>query len=248
MGAIFNLQRYCVNDGQGIRTCVFFKGCPLNCPWCHNPEGIDGAINEDIGELGGKEISASELTDRILRDKTYYALSNGGVTFSGGEPLLQTDFIIEVAKLLQKEGVDVAIETCGCVPSKKVESVMPYINRVLFDIKQLDAKLLKKVTGGDLMLILQNLNLIDSFDLPITLRVPLIKEFNLNKEFLFEIAKLASSLKNVESVELLPYHNFGESKRRRMGLEVEKFSHLTNEQKKFAFEEIKNNYPNVKIL
>lgn len=121
-GIIFQIQRYCIHDGKGVRTCVFFKGCPLRCPWCHNPEGLRAEREWDSeGRAYGLAVTAEEIVGEIKKDGLYHSLSGGGVTFTGGEPFLQAEFCAELAEACKRENIDVAVETCGSVAPGCVE-------------------------------------------------------------------------------------------------------------------------------
>lgn len=235
MGNYFQIQRYCVNDGAGIRTGIFLKGCPLHCPWCHNPEGISRDKERDNqGTLYGAPIDVEALVNEAKKDAHYYRLSGGGVTLTGGEPLFLGDECVALAKRLKEEGISVCVETCGNVSSRTVKEILPYLDGVLFDVKSLDEEQLLSVTGGNLPLILRNLSLFDGAGVRITLRCPLIVGFNATEAHLTALSRLASLLKNVDSIQLLPYHKLGEDKRARFGLPTGGFRELTNEEKERA--------------
>ena len=248
-GIIFQIQRYCIHDGKGVRTCVFFKGCPLRCPWCHNPEGLRAETERDAeGRVYGRVVTAEEVVGEIRKDILYYSLSGGGVTFTGGEPFLQAEFCAELAKACKREKIDVAVETCGSVAPVCVERTLPYLDRVLFDIKSFDARSLKRVTGGDWKKMERNLSLFEAAGVPITLRAPLIAGFNFSEEYFKRLGNFAASLKNADKVELLPYHPLGEEKRRRFGQPSGNFRELTAREKAFAFECVRSAFPRVEVL
>ena len=248
-GIIFQIQRYCIHDGKGVRTCVFFKGCPLRCPWCHNPEGLRAEREWDSeGRAYGLAVTAEEIVGEIKKDGLYHSLSGGGVTFTGGEPFLQAEFCAELAEACKRENIDVAVETCGSVESGCVERALPYLDRVLFDVKSFDARALKKVTGGDWKKMERNLSLFEAAGVPVTLRAPLIAGFNFSEEYLKKLGQFAASLKNAEKVELLPYHRLGEEKRRRFGQPAGNFRELTAGEKAFALECVRGACPRVEVL
>lgn len=255
---IFEIKRFAVHDGPGIRTTVFFKGCPLKCVWCHNPEGIkfkeqiayygDKCINcgECVslcihnahyiengrhffdrekcigcgkcaeGCLGnsltfyGKEIGLDELFSILTEDKDFYENSGGGVTLSGGECLLQADFCAEVLKMLKKNGIHTAIDTCGFVARDSLDKVIPYTDLFLYDLKAFDEDVHIKCTGKSNMLILENLKYIDACEKNIELRIPYVPNFNNNQ--IPEIAEFLSKLNNIKKVKILPYHSFAGTK------------------------------------
>ena len=236
---IFDIKRCSQDDGQGIRTTIFFKGCNLNCFWCHNPEGksknkqyaffenkckrcgtckneIDKGFEELVNlcpygarKVYGKEYSVKELLDIILKDKDYYLATEGGVTFSGGECMLQVDFITELAKCCKENGVSVAIDTAGNLPYSSFEKVLPYVDAFLYDIKCLDNNLHKKGTGQDNLLILENLERLTTTGKNILIRVPVIPNFNDNAE-LEKIKEYCN--KHSLKAEFLSYHEYGKDK------------------------------------
>ena len=232
---ISDIKRFAVHDGDGIRTTVFFKGCPLKCVWCHNPESIsfkpqiafyenkcigcdecqkEGFTTEGcLGEAKvfyGKEVTVEELLPVLLEDKDFYYTSGGGVTLSGGECLCQADFCAELLKRLKENGINTAIDTCGFVPREAIEKVIPYTDTFLYDLKALDEDVHIKCTGHPNKLILENLKYIDSLGKSIEIRIPYVPHFNDNQ--IEKIAKFLSTLKNIKAVKVLPYHNYAGSK------------------------------------
>ncbi len=265
-GNIFDIQRFSVHDGPGIRTTVFFKGCPLRCVWCHNPEsqkstvsvayyrdkcilcGACGSVCEkschlfnDTGntqspvhlfnrkgcascgacaeicpvgalEKLGKGISADEIMSEVMRDALFYKNSGGGLTVSGGEPLMQADFLTELLTLAKEKGIHTCIETCGFADPETVKKVASFTDLFLFDIKETDSERHRLFTGVPLEPILKNLRLIDSLGISTVLRCPLIPEKNLRDEHLRGIASLCASLKHVTEINVMAYHTLGSSK------------------------------------
>ncbi len=248
-GIVFEIQRYCIRDGRGIRTCVFLKGCPLHCPWCHNPEGLEPCPQRDReGRLYGKEMTAEEVTQAVLRDREYYALSGGGATLTGGEPLAQPEFCAHLARTLRSAGVDVALETSGCIAPERFRTVLPHLDRILFDVKHTDGRALKETVGADADILSENLRLAAQTGIPVVLRSPLIAGFNLTERHFKELGALARQCPAVERVELLPYHRLGEDKRRRLGLPCGEFRELTEAEKTFALAAVKEEYSNAEML
>jgi len=233
---IFDIKRCSQNDGQGIRTTIFFKGCNLNCFWCHNPEGKSAkkehaifknkciacgickkepkkSFSESVKycpsgarKIYGQEVSVEELMDIILRDKDFYLATNGGVTFSGGECMLQIDFIVELAKCCKEHGISVAVDTAGNVPYSNFIKILPYADTFLYDVKCIDSKLHIKGTGQDNALILENLGKLLKTGKNVVIRVPVIPNFN-DKEELDSIKEYC--VQRALKVEYLPYHEYG---------------------------------------
>ncbi len=260
-GVVFDIQRYSIEDGPGIRTVVFLKGCPLNCEWCANPEGRsgqpevmyyqskcrgcgrcvadcpNGAIIRDT-EFGlltdrklctvcgecidtcyysarqvvGKVMSIEEVIEAIERDRTFYETSGGGVTLSGGEALMQPAFTVELLKACQEREIHTAIETSGCAQWESLREAAEHLDLVFYDIKHIDSKMHKRGTGVDNQLILDNLIKLDAVFAPIVVRVPFIPGFNNSIETQRRIYQFVSGLKNVERIEVLPYHRLGLNK------------------------------------
>ena len=257
-GKVTEIKRFAVHDGDGIRTTVFLKGCPLKCLWCHNPEGIsfasqtayyknkciscgecldvcpnnahgiaeglhifDRALCNGCGKceeacLGealkhyGKDMSTDELLPLLLEDKEFYDNTGGGVTLSGGECLMQSEFCAEILKKLKEKGVNTAVDTCGFVKKEAIDAVMPYTDIFLYDVKAIDEDVHIKCTGVSNKLIIENLKYIDSCGKKIEVRIPYVPE--LNSDQIEKIAELLSELKNLTKVRVLPYHNYAGSK------------------------------------
>jgi len=232
---ISDIKRFAVHDGDGIRTTIFFKGCPLKCIWCHNPESIsfkpqiafyknkcigcgeckkeDFTPEDCLGDakiLYGKEVTVEELLPLLLEDRDFYESSGGGVTLSGGECLCQADFCAELLKELKKQGTNTAIDTCGFVPQEAINKVIPYTDTFLYDIKAIDEDVHVKCTGQPNSLILENLKYIDSLGKSIEIRIPYVPEYNSNQ--IEKIAKFLKPLKNIKEVKVLAYHNYAGSK------------------------------------
>lgn len=191
---ISDIQRFSVGDGPGIRTTVFLKGCNLRCPWCHNPE----TISRDTVTLTypkanrsvtyGRLMTVDEIVTEVMEDADFYRESGGGVTVSGGEPLLQAEAVAELAKALQAQGVSVLLDTAGCVPWSRFEVVLPYVNTVFFDWKTSHSTVMKERIGGDLPLIKSNLARLLRADKNTHVRIPLIPDVNTSEEALDAIA------------------------------------------------------------
>lgn len=243
-GMIFDIQRFCVHDGPGIRTTVFMKGCPLRCRWCHNPEGLSpfpqaqffeeecigcgrcGGLRTEEGtsqclsgalKLVGTSYTPEALLEAVLKDRDFYG-SQGGVTFSGGECLLQADFVRHMLKLLKAEGITTAIDTCGAVSWEAFEKTLDLCDTYLYDIKCANAYLHREYTGHGNRLILENLKKLSEMHSGIRIRIPVIPAFNDSREEMAAIARLLMPLPGIQSVTLIPYHTLGKSKYKTLGM------------------------------
>jgi len=235
---VFNIQRFCLHDGGGIRTTFFFKGCPLRCKWCHNPEGqaYDPqviffaercrycAICGSNCIYGAKEVSGKAYTcDELIRiaekDTEFYKSSGGGVNLSGGEVLTQSRaFLRAFTKGLKHKGIHVAIDTCGHVPFEAFENVLPYADIFLYDIKLFDSAKHLEFTGLDNELILSNLKKLSSMGVKLEIRVPVIEGVNNDDDEINKIIQYIAQNIRVERVRLLPYHAMGADKYERFGM------------------------------
>jgi pyruvate formate lyase activating enzyme len=216
IGRIFNIQRFSIHDGPGIRTIVFFKGCPMRCAWCCNPESqryeIETLVENGKEKTVGRDVSVSDIMPEILSDITYYRRSGGGVTLSGGEVLCQADFARELLKECKNNGLHTAIESAASLPFSEIEKLLPYLDLYLMDIKHIDSKKHKDFTGKGNELILENAKKISESGVELIIRTPVIPSFNDTKEEILAISKFASSLKGVREHHLLPYHRLGSDK------------------------------------
>ena len=254
---IFDLQRYSVHDGPGIRTVVFFKGCPLRCKWCQNPESLqrrpelgfspepcigchhceeacpEGAIlrgarrierarctacgdcvdpcHAEALRMIGEEWGRDELMEGVLRDRPFYEDSGGGVTLSGGESLLQIDFVEEFCSACRDVGLSVAVETSGAVPFDSFRRILPFVDLILYDVKAIDPSLHKAWTGSANEGILSNLEKLRQSEVPVVPRVPIVPNHTALPANLDQIAAHLEG--SFQQVHLLPYHRWGESKR-----------------------------------
>lgn len=222
-GRIFDIQRYSIHDGPGIRTIVFLKGCPLRCRWCCNPEGQhwdheDMMVNGASRHMG-EDITVEELMPRLIRDEFYYRRSGGGITLSGGECLMQPNFAPHLLHACQDLGYTTAIETTGFQKWEIIEKYLPYLNYVLMDIKHMNSAKHKEFTGVPNELIHENARKFAELGVDLTIRVPVIPTFNNTPEEIRDIAEFAATLPGVERLHLLPYHRLGQGKYESLGRE-----------------------------
>ena len=217
MGNLFDIQRNSCVDGPGIRTTVFFKGCNMRCAWCHNPESQSPESQTMIypnrpEEVCGRLYSVEEVMRIILKDRAFYAASGGGVTLSGGECMLQTDFLTEILRACKANGIHTAVDTAGHVPYQKFERILPYTDLFLYDVKCFDNEKHKQYTGVGNAHILENLKKLLAADAPVWVRIPIIPSVNDTEEEMEKIKALLDTCKAPKKIELLPYHAMGEHK------------------------------------
>ena len=254
---VFSIQRNSLVDGPGIRTTVFFKGCNLKCKWCHNPESqkaekeilfyknkctncgrcknLNAADEKFIcftgaKEICGKEYTIHELLTEIIKDKVFYDASGGGVTFSGGECMLQIDFLKELLKKCKEADIHTAVDTAGNLPWEYFEKILPHTDLFLYDIKSVSENLHIEGTGVSNKAILNNLKLLSkNYDGEIIIRIPIIPGFNANPEEINKISDFLSDIK-YKSVELLPYHNMSKHKYEALNIHFEPYEVPTDSQ------------------
>lgn len=221
-GRIFDIQKYSIHDGPGIRTIIFLKGCALRCRWCCNPESQEYAVQtmmfEGKEKVMGSDVSVADVMPAIKQDMFYYNRSGGGVTLSGGESLLQPDFAPHLLHACKDYGINTAIETTGFAKWEIIQKYLPYLDYVLMDIKHMNSAKHKEFTTQPNELIHENAKKIaDSGMVNLTIRVPVIPTFNDTPEEIYDIAMFAASLKGVERLHLLPYHRLGQGKYEGLG-------------------------------
>lgn len=227
-GRIFDIQRYSIHDGPGIRTIVFLKGCRLRCRWCCNPESQEFGIQsmQDPSKPGetktvGRDVTPDELLPELLRDLPYYRRSGGGVTLSGGEAMCQPRFAEALLRLLLDHGIDTAMETTGFAPAEELSRVIPLVNHVLMDIKHMESEKHRAFTGVPNEKILENARLIARLAKEsaheLIIRVPVIPTFNDTAEEIRAISHFAAALPGVRRLHLLPYHRLGQDKYAALG-------------------------------
>lgn len=264
---ITSIQKYSIHDGDGIRTTVFFKGCPLSCAWCHNPEtqsfskqllfhadlcfgcascvpvcpsqaisihnkvahtdslkcnqcGIcEDYCIQNIREIAGKSMTISQLVRELEKDKAFYEQSHGGITLSGGEVMAQDmDYLLTLLRYLKEKGYRVNIDTCGNVAFERFEKILPFVDTFLYDVKWMDDKLHKLITGVSNELILQNLKRLQRSGARIWIRIPIIEGVGQNEENIKAMAIFLKKEKmSPRQINLLPYHNAGSGKYSKLG-------------------------------
>ena len=216
-GRIFDIQRFSVHDGPGIRTIVFLKGCMLRCRWCCNPESQEFAIQSLVQPDGktkvmGRDVTVREVMEQVEKDRVYYLRSGGGMTLSGGECFYQADFATLLLCAAQEHGINTAVESTSCVSYDKIQRALPCIDYYLMDIKHMDSSKHKAYTGVPNELILENAKKLSRDARSLTIRVPVIPGFNDTLGEIRAISDFAASLGSVREVHLLPYHRLGKDK------------------------------------
>lgn len=293
---ITNIQKYSVHDGPGIRNTVFFKGCPLKCLWCHNPETQNyerqtmydaekcngcqaciagcpmSAISENADKVStdvdkcnfcetcldyclkcaravaGKEYTVSALMKEIEKDQIFYEKSEGGVTLSGGEPMMHIDFVEKLVNRCFDKGISVVVDTCGYVPYENYQRINKKVSMYLYDLKQMDSEKHRKFTGVDNSLILENLMKLSRDGARINLRIPVIEGINADDESVAAFLEMAKKI-HVYKVNLLPYHNMGKDKYGRLDMVYDETSMKTpsTERMEWIKDEFQKNNFEVKI-
>jgi glycyl-radical enzyme activating protein len=256
-GLVFGIQHFSIHDGDGIRSNVFLKGCPLRCLWCHNPEGLSPEAelqyhkNKCVGcgkcghvyqrmdeirlksyeekkqlvaacvyhalEMVGEYMTAEEILDEVCADAIFFRKSGGGITVSGGEPMMQPEFTTELLKKAKERGMRTAMETSGFAPLEKYREVLPYVDQFLWDWKAENPEKYKEFTGVVPEKILKNLTYIHSRGADITLRCPIIPGLNDTTEHFRGIAEITCMLPSLRGAQLMPYHKYGVAKGERIG-------------------------------
>jgi len=228
---VFDIKRYAVHDGPGIRTSVFFKGCPLRCVWCHNPESYKAGIERicrsnrmgDVEVADETEIGKTYTLDRLIseieNDQLFFDESGGGVTFSGGEPLMQIDFLEAILKACKKREIHTALDTTAYAPKDKIERIINHVDLYLFDLKHMIDKDHISHTGVSNKSILENLKYLADKGKEIIIRFPMIPDFNDSEENINLMLDFLNQLPTKPTFHILPYHRTGQDKFRRFGIE-----------------------------
>lgn len=206
-GYISHLKKFAIHDGPGIRTTVFFMGCPLSCWWCHNP---DCRIPLDqSSQLSEYAMTLEELMTKLIQDVIFYQESTGGITISGGEPLMQIEFLESLLTACRKSGIHTAVDTCGQAPKDHFRRIMSLVDLFLFDIKVIDSELHREHIGVFNKLILENLELLAAERQSIRIRLPLIPGISDTEDNLQSIGRYLGGLEGIRHVDLLPYNPMG---------------------------------------
>lgn len=222
-GRIFDIQKYSIHDGPGIRTIVFLKGCALRCRWCCNPESQEFSVQQMMvagkPKTMGQDVTVEEVMAKVEQDRPYYRRSGGGLTLSGGECLCQAEFSTALLRAAKECGLNTAIESTGFAKWETIARLLPYLDLYLMDIKHMSSQKHKEFTSQPNELILENAKKIAQNAKHLIIRVPVIPTFNDTVPEIREIAKFAASLPNVTQLHLLPYHRMGRDKYTGLGRE-----------------------------
>lgn len=282
-GTIFDIKRYAIHDGPGIRTTVFFKGCTLRCQWCHNPEGIkfeheimfrpercaeecwdcvprcpNKAIKEDgtivsinpkicdlcgicgdvcayeAVEIVGRDVTVDEIVDEVEKDRIFYDESGGGVTFSGGEPLLQGEFLLNLLDALNRKNIHSAVDTSGCIPYEILDEVGERADLILYDLKVMDEHRHRVFTRESNTMILENLRRLSQKRGDIIIRMPVLKGLNDDSENIQSMVNFLLPLNKAWQINLLPFHRGGEGKLKRLNKKSPLVDFKTPSEKKLG--------------
>jgi pyruvate formate lyase activating enzyme len=243
-GTIFDIKRFAIHDGPGIRTTVFFKGCSLKCPWCHNPEGqnpepeiIIRAVfpeNSDgvpTQEVIGRVVDVKEVMEEVQKDILFFEESGGGVTFSGGEPLAQPEFLGSLLDVCEEKNLHTCLDTSGYAPAEVFASFLDSVDLFLYDLKLMDDSEHEKHTGVSNRSIVDNLRTLDGLDKRVVIRFLVVPGITDTEENIDAIADFVASLKKLRDVSLLAYHRMASEKYKRLGRknELERFRPPTDE-------------------
>ena len=221
-GRVFDVQKYSIHDGPGIRTIVFLKGCVLRCKWCCNPESQEYKIQtmkvQGEDKVIGRDVTVREMIEEVEKDRVYYYRSGGGMTLSGGECLCQPEFAGALLRAAKERGISTAIESMACAKWETIETILPYLDTYLMDIKHTNPAKHKEFTGRSNELMMENARKVAlSGKTRLVIRVPVIPTFNDTVEEIQGIARFADTLPGVDKIHLLPYHRLGQDKYEGLG-------------------------------
>lgn len=225
-GFIFDIKKFAIHDGPGIRSTVFLKGCPLECWWCHNPEGQNPEPEKMEGkDIVGEEVTVDWVIKEIEKDRIFYDQSGGGVTFSGGEPLMQPEFLQQLVLECKKRGIHTTLDTSGYAPADVFTPFINVVDLFLYDLKIIDEKQHISYTGVSNQLILENLKELDNANKKVFIRFLVIPGITDNKENVEATAQVISPFNNIEEIDLLTYHKLAGEKYKKLGKEY-KMKHV----------------------
>jgi len=224
-GRIFDMQKFSIHDGPGIRTIVFLKGCVFRCKWCCNPESqkydIETMMVDGKPKIIGSDVTVEEVLNEVIKDMPYYRRSGGGVTLSGGEALFQPEFGEALLEGLHDNGIHTAIESTAQAEFSIIERYLKNLDLYLMDIKHMDSEKHKKFTTGSNELILENARKIALSNTELIIRVPVVPTFNDTVKEISDIANFAKTLPGVKQMHILPYHRLGQDKYKGLNREYE---------------------------
>ena len=238
-GRVFDIQRYSIHDGPGIRTIVFLKGCVLRCRWCCNPESQEYRIQtmkvQGEDKIIGRDVTVREMIEVVEKDRSYYSRSGGGLTLSGGESLCQPAFARDLLRAAKERGINTAMESMACAPYETIEEILPYLDTYLMDVKHTDPVKHEEFTGKRNDLMLENARKVAvSGKTNLVVRVPVIPTFNDSVPEIQDIARFANTLPGVKKIHLLPYHRLGQDKYAGLGRAYELTDILPPDNAKMA--------------
>ena len=223
-GDIFKIKKYALHDGPGIRTTVFLTGCPMRCRWCHNPEGMGSLPPEAPAEtdergFSGRRIPVDALMEEIEKDTVFYDESGGGVTFSGGEPLVQTPFLSQMLRRCAEADIHTAVDTCGYADWSVFESIIDVVRLFLFDLKIIDDSRHRRFCGVSNQPVLDNLKRLAGAKVPVRIRFPVVPGMTDDPQNVSQVVAFVRSLPRVEGVDILPFHRIADGKYRRLRID-----------------------------
>ncbi len=255
---IFNIQRFSLDDGPGIRTTVFLKGCSMHCVWCHNPESIapgrqrmlcsEGDETCHEVRVAGEYYSIQEIYEKVMADVSFYRQSMGGVTFSGGEPLLQREFLAGVLAACKAGGLHTAVDTAGNVPWFHFESILEHTDLFLYDLKIWDEEKHARFTGAGNRLIHENLQRLSDLGAAIWIRIPVIPGINDTEDEIGHLVDFAGHMRGVEQISLLRYHAMGNRKRKALGLSPDGIEETVTQEKMLSLKKLAADHSAIRVI